>query len=298
MTPHWIAAPFTVVDGGLSTALEVLGHHPAGMLWTAQLVIDRPEVMVAAHRSFVDAGADLVISSSYQASVAGFEAAGLDAADARRALAATTELARRSGARFVAASIGPFGAALGDGSEYHGRYDATWTSVRAFHRARLEVLADTGPDLFAIETIPSVAEAEIVLDELARVTATSAWLSMTCTDEHTTCAGDPIEAAATLADAAEPVAAFGVNCTDPRFVSALLRSAASSTTMPLLAYPNHGRAWDAEHKCWVGDAAERVADRAAEWLELGVRLVGGCCGVGPEGIARLAGLREARGSSD
>jgi homocysteine S-methyltransferase len=291
MTPDWVIEPFTVVDGGLSTALEALGHHATGLLWTAQLVVDRPDVIVAAHRTFVDAGADVIISSSYQASVAGFQAAGLDAVSARRALASTTDLARRSGARFVAASIGPFGASLGDGSEYHGRYDASWADVRAFHRARFEVLADTAIDLFAIETVPTLAEAEIVLDELARATSSAAWLSMTCGDERLTCGGDPIEVAAALAASVEQVAAFGVNCTDPRFVSALLRRSASSTAMPLLAYPNHGRAWDAERKCWVGEDGNHLADLASEWLDLGARLLGGCCGVGADGVARLAEVR-------
>ena len=194
----------------------------------------------------------------------------------------------------MAASIGPFGAALGDGSEYHGRYDATWADVRTFHRARFEVLADTEADLFAIETMPTVAEAEIVLDELAHATSSKAWLSMTCVDERVTCGGDAIDAAAALADAADQVAAFGVNCTDPTFVTGLLRRSATATSLPLLAYPNHGRAWDAAHKCWVGEAGDQLADRAAEWRSVGARLLGGCCGVGADGVARLVDVRAGR----
>jgi homocysteine S-methyltransferase len=295
MTPDWIRQPFTVVDGGLSTALADLGHRPEGLLWTAQLVIDRPEVVVRAHRTFVDAGADVIISASYQASVDGFIAAGLGAPAARAALASTTGLARRSGAPFVASSIGPFGAALGDGSEYHGRYAAGWDEVRAFHRSRLQVLADTAPDLFAIETIPSAIEVEIVLDELLRATQLPAWLCVTCVDGRSTCGGDAIESVARLASAAPNVAAFGVNCTDPRHVTDLLQRAASATSLPLVAYPNHGRAWDAQRKCWVGDHTDQLTHRVGEWVQHGARLIGGCCGVGAGDVARLVAARTALG---
>lgn len=289
----WRVEPFAVVDGGLSTALELLGHRPTGLLWTAQLVLDAPDVVVAAHRSFVEAGADIVITASYQASVEGFVAAGADASRARAALASTTALARRSGARVVAASIGPFGASLGDGSEYHGRYDADWATVRRFHRRRFEVLADTGPDLFAIETIPGRAEAEIVLEELAGASPLPAWVSYSCRDEATTCAGDPFDAAIATAVESPQVVAAGLNCTDPRHVERLLSLAAGATALPLVAYPNHGRAWDAAHECWIGEGDGDLGDRAPAWWRAGARLIGGCCGIGPDGVRALVAAREA-----
>lgn len=270
----------------------MLGHRSTGLLWTAQLVIDHPDVVVQAHRSFVEAGAEVIISASYQASVDGFVHAGLDRGAAVRALASTTALARRSGAEFVAASIGPFGASLGDGSEYHGRYAASWDEVRAFHRSRLEVLADTGPDLFAIETIPGRVEAEIVLDELARASAAPAWLCVSCRDEDTTCAGDPIGVIADVAEAGANVVAVGVNCTDSRHLTPLLRAARLSTELPFVVYPNHGGTWDAAGECWVGGGGDELVPRVAEWVALGARLIGGCCGVGPDGVARIAAVRD------
>lgn len=286
--------PFAVLDGGLSTALELLGHRPSGLLWTAQLVVDQPQVITAAHRSFVEAGADIVISSSYQASVAGFGRAGLSPAAATRALLSTTELARLSGVRYVAASIGPFGATLGDGSEYHGSYAASWDEVRSFHRQRLEVLADSGADLFAIETIPGVIEAEIVLDELRRVSDRPAWLSVSCRSATHTCAGDEIGVVAELAGRASNLVAVGVNCTDPRFVGELLRSCRAATDLPLVAYPNHGRLWHAEQERWIGDDGDdHVGHRVAEWFATGARFIGGCCGVGPAGVREVAAARSA-----
>lgn len=286
--------PFAVVDGGLSTALEELGEQPGGLLWTASALVDRPEVITAAHRRYVDAGADVVISASYQASEVGFTAAGCSATEARRLLASTTDLARASGARWVAASIGPFGACLADGSEYHGRYDASWSDVERFHRDRLAVLVDTNPDLFAIETMPSRAEAEIVVQALRSLTAAPAWVSFTCADGERTVSGD------VFADAAAVVAPFvqsvGVNCTAPHHVESLLRSTAGllPTEMPLVAYPNHGAAWDAEHRCWLGPTGGLdLVGHVPAWLAAGARLVGGCCGVGSAGVRALAALRGA-----
>ena len=282
--------PFTLIDGGLSTVLEEMGEHPSGLLWTAAVLVDRPEVITAAHRRYVDAGADVVITSSYQASEPGFVAAGLSTTEARRLLASTTAVARAAGPSVVACSVGPFGAYLGNGSEYTGRYSASWAEVRAFHRARLQVLVDTAPDVFAIETIPSLAEAEIVVEELRALTDASAWLTFTCADEAHTCSGDVF--ANSVAAVAPALSAVGVNCTDPSFVQPLLRSL--TTDLPLVAYPNHGAIWDGDHKCWSGAAGGvEFAGLVPTWFAAGARLIGGCCGVGTGGIAALAELRRS-----
>jgi homocysteine S-methyltransferase len=286
--------PFTLIDGGLSTMLEEMGEQPSGLLWTAAALIDRPQVITAAHRRFVEAGADVIITSSYQASEAGFIAAGLTATDARRVLASTTAVARAAQPAVVACSVGPFGACLGDGSEYHGSYDASWQEVRAFHRARLEVLVDTGPDVFAIETMPSSAEACIVVEELRALTDAPAWLTFTCVDGVHTCSGDLFADA--VAAVVPALTAVGVNCTAPAFVEPLLRSAPGE--LPLVAYPNHGARWDGEHKCWLGPTGgSDLPGYVPAWLAAGARLIGGCCGVGTAATAALADMRRAMGAA-
>ena len=294
MTAALVRAPFTVLDGGLSTALEELGEQPKGLLWTATTLLDRPELITAAHRLYVDAGADVVITSSYQASEAGFVAAGCTPGEARRVLASTTEVARASGASLVACSVGPYGAYLGDGSEYRGDYAASWSEVRAFHRARLEVLVDTAPDVFAIETIPTRAEAEIVVQELRALTDAPAWVSFTCLDNMHTCGRDVFaEAVAAVAPA---VGAVGLNCTAPGLVAPLLQSLqAAAVELPYVVYPNHGAAWDGEHKCWIGPTGGlEIPSLAPSWMAAGAALIGGCCGVGSAGIRALAALRDSR----
>lgn len=290
-----LASPFTVLDGGLSTVLEELGEQPGGVLWTASALVERPELLVAAHRRFVEAGAEVVISASYQASVGGLMSSGVSEREARRLVASTTDLARQAGAPVVAASVGPYGALLADGSEYHGRYTVTWDDVRAEHRQRIELLATTDADVFGIETMPSAAEAALVAAEVRRCTDRPMWVSFTCVDGERTVAGDFIgDAARAVLDATDgAVDAIGTNCTAPRFVAALLGHLAEAAPgIPLVAYPNHGAAWDARDKRWIGghNPSEFTA-HIEDWVAQGARLIGGCCGVGSDGVRAIAGRR-------
>jgi S-methylmethionine-dependent homocysteine/selenocysteine methylase len=308
MTGPLVRHPFTVVDGGLSTALEQAGHTLGDALWTARFLADDPRALVDAHRAYLRAGADVVITASYQASVEGFVAAGHTTDEARRLIASSTEVARRAVEAhlaeregtgtgvtpLVAASVGPYGATLHDGSEYHGLYDASWSDVRRFHVERLAVLADSGPDLVAVETIPSIAEAEIVVEALTAHPGLTGWVTFSCRDGQSTCHGEPVGTAAVTVAGSDQVVAVGVNCTAPEHVEAVLRS--MSTVLPdgfpLVAYPNHGRAWDAVSGCWLGpDGGIDVQGHVQQWLAAGARLIGGCCGIGPAGIAELAGSR-------
>lgn len=286
--------PFTLIDGGLSTVLEEMGEQPRGLLWTAAALLDRPHLLTAAHRRYVEAGAEVIITASYQASEAGFVGAGCTPEQARRLLALTTEVARAADPLQVACSVGPFGACVGDGSEYHGRYQASWAEVRAFHRSRLEVLTSTGPDVYAIETMPSLAEAHIVVEELRALTDAPAWVTFTCVDDVKTCSGDVFADA--VAAVAPAVSAVGVNCTSPAYVEGLLLAARTATAaaLPLVAYPNHGARWDGEHKCWLGPTGGNdLVGYVPDWLAAGARLIGGCCGVGTQAIALLSALRES-----
>lgn len=296
-------AAVTVLDGGLSTALAARGHDLDHPLWTARLLLDRPDELVAAHLDFLRAGAGVVITSSYQASRRGFAALGLDGAAADAALRATTALARRAVARHasetggrpapVAASVGPYGAVLADGSEYTGRYDVGHAGLVEFHAERLAVLVDSRPDLLAVETLPGAAEAAAVAEALARVAARPdgaspppVWVSFTCPSGTHTAAGDRVEDAVAAARSVPGLAMVGVNCTAPDQVAALLGRIGAVADLPLVAYPNSGQTWDAAAKRWRGEAHAGF-DAIDDWVALGARLVGGCCGVGPDGIAAL-----------
>jgi homocysteine S-methyltransferase len=287
-----------VVDGGLSTALEEAGHRLDGKLWTARLLVDDPDAIVEAHLAFLRAGARLLVTSSYQASVEGFVAAGIAPGEAVVLLQRTTALAVAARRQFaevdpagtadilIAASVGPYGATLADGSEYRPVAIDDAGLVR-FHAPRLRLLVETEPDLLAIETIASAREARVILAALDGLPAIPAWVTFTCRDAGTTWGGDPIEEAVAAVVDSPAVIAVGVNCTAPADVAPLLARIGRATDLPLVAYPNGGQGWNAREKAWDGPAHGFSAAEVATWIELGARYVGGCCGAGPESIAML-----------
>lgn len=295
-----LAAGPWALDGGLATELEARGHDLTGDLWSARVLREDPDAVRGVHAAYFRAGATVGTSASYQVSRSGFERAGLDAAQADRALARSVALVREardevraggvSAPMLVAASVGPYGATLHDGSEYRGRYEIAYADLVAFHRERLDVLAAAGPDLLAIETIPDLVEAQALLEVLADHPDLPAWLAYSCADGATTCAGQPFAEAVAVAVAAPTVRAVGVNCTPPEHVAALLAAAASARAgRPYVVYPNAGRVWDGAASQWRGDGTDRLPAAAVlQWHNLGAALVGGCCGLGPAAIAAIA----------
>ena len=287
-----------VSDGGLASTLETRGHDLSDALWSARLLLDRPDEIVAVHRAFLRAGASIITTASYQASFEGFAARGLDRADTKHLLRRSVELARRACAesddgrpRWVAASIGPYGAMLADGSEYRGRYGRSIAELTAWHRPRLDVLADTQPDLLALETIPDTDEAEALLAAVAGLKI-PAWLSYSIIGNRTR-AGQPLAGAFALAATTPQIVAVGVNCCAPNDVAEAIATAHTVTGKPVIAYPNSGEDWNSSRRRWVG-ASRFSPDDAAQWITEGARIVGGCCRVGPSEIAALALAISAR----
>ncbi|MFI2671296.1 homocysteine S-methyltransferase [Streptomyces albidoflavus] len=287
-----------VVDGGLSEQLAVQGNDLSDALWSARLLADAPGEVVAAHRAYYAAGAEVAITASYQATFEGFARRGVGRAAAARLLGASVELARRAadearevdgvaGPLWVAASAGPYGAMLADGSEYRGRYGLSVAELERFHRPRLEVLAAAGPDVLALETVPDVDEARALL-RAVRGLGAPAWLSYSVAGGRTR-AGDRLADAFALAADAPEVVAVGVNCCDPREVEPAVRLAAQVTGKPVVAYPNSGEHWDATARAWRG-SAQPLAGLADEWVAAGARLVGGCCRVGAGAVREVAGV--------
>ena len=292
------------IDGGLASELEARGHDLAGTLWSARLLRDDPAAIRDVHATYFSSGATVGISASYQASRSGFERHGSTADEADRMLALSVALVREArdaaasaGATqpmLVAASVGPYGATLHDGSEYHGRYGVAHDDLVAFHRERLDVLAAAAPDLLAIETVPDLDEARAVVEALQGYDV-PAWLSFSCADDATTCAGQPIEDAAALVVAAPTLDAIGINCTKPEHVGGLVaRIRAVQPDLPIVVYPNAGRVWDGVASVWLGDGTDVLPRNAvASWFDSGVSLVGGCCGLGPAAITDIVAVAAA-----
>jgi homocysteine S-methyltransferase len=267
-----------------------MGHDLADALWSARLLADAPEEIVAAHAAFYRAGADIATTASYQASFAGFADRGISRSEAERLLRRSVELARLAGeveggeTRIVVASIGPYGATLADGSEYRGDYGLSKQQLRDFHLPRMEVLAESRPDVLALETIPDVFEAEVLVEAVAEI-GIPAWLSYTV-DGGKTRAGQSLAEAFALAES-DAITSVGVNCSAPGEVLPALEIAREATPKPLIAYPNSGESWDPDHRTWIG-ATHLSAEQAREWHAAGAKIIGGCCRVPPEEITALA----------
>jgi homocysteine S-methyltransferase len=295
-----LAAGPVVLDGGLSTEVERAGHSVAGALWSAALLREAPEAVRAAHEAFFAAGAQVATTACYQASFEGFAAVGTGADEVAALLRRSVELAREAAGdvpgRWVAASVGPYGATLAGGQEYTGEYArpgadgaSAVAALRRWHRPRLEVLAAAGADVLAVETLPAAAEAEALIAEVAEL-GVPAWISLTtvsCPDGtvRTRLGEDAREVFAWARDVPE-VIAVGVNCTDPAGVGPAVRVAAQASGRPVVVYPNSGEDWDGTTRQWRG--APRFSPAALrDWVTHGARLGGGCCRVGPTQITAI-----------
>jgi homocysteine S-methyltransferase len=280
-----------VLDGGLSNQLEAAGYDLGDALWSARLLAEAPEAVTRAHLAYFEAGASVAITASYQATFEGFARYGVDRDRTAGLLVSSVELAREAVRRarergvsrplWVAASAGPYGAMLADGSEYRGRYGLSVAELADFHRPRLEVLAAARPDVLALETVPDTDEARALL-RAVRGLGVPAWLSYTVAGTRTR-AGQPLEEAFALAAEAEEIVAVGVNCCAPADVEHAVALAAEVTGKPVVAYPNSGETWDAEAAAWTG-AVTFTPEAVRGWRRAGARLIGGCCRVGPEGV--------------
>jgi len=276
------------LDGGLSTALENNGNKLTTSLWTGELIRTNPAQITKAHLDFINAGAQIIITSSYQLSYTGCGARGWSEDETNQALIASTLLAKNavieSGKDVkVAASVGPYGASLADGSEYKGNYGVSKQVLKDFHAKRLEILISTSPDYLALETMPDTFEVEVLLDLLTDCPIPF-WISYSCKEGNQTNAGQDFQSAVELAQSAMAV---GINCTKPELITDLLSSAKSDK--PYVVYPNSGRIWDAENKVWTGSASIGFSDElVSQWIKAGAEIVGGCCGIGAAEIEQLA----------
>ena len=287
-----------MLDGGLATELENRGADLNDNLWSAKMLIDAPEMIRQVHVDFLKAGADIIATASYQASFEGFAQAGYGHGQAERLMQLSVDLAllareafwahdeyrRRRMRPLVAASIGPYGACLHDGSEYHGNYGLEKDALIDFHRPRMQVLAAAGIDLFAFETIPSLLEAEALLELMQEFPDKCAWLSFSCRDGGQVSHGERFSDCVALADGSEQIVGVGLNCTAPEYATELLKSADGLNT-PLAVYPNSGEHWNPDGNQWTGEECTTMP--VLDWYDSGARLIGGCCRTSIDEITRM-----------
>ncbi len=288
-----------VLDGALATELERRGCDISGPLWSAHVLDSAPNAIAAVQLDYLRAGADCIATASYQVSAHGYRELGRDPIEAERALRQSVRIAQQVREEYthesprrtwIAASLGPWGAALHNGAEYHGRYDIGFEPLVAFHAERIAVLADTAADLIAFETIPSIEEARAILLALARTPDLSAWLSFTCRDALRVAHGEPLAECAAVLSSSPQIVAIGINCTPPGLITTLIAEArrGAGGQKPVIVYPNSGETWNPRTRAWEGRSdIAAFSELAREWYAAGAQAVGGCCRTGPAHIAAV-----------
>ncbi len=291
-----------ILDGGLATELEARRHSLDDPLWSAKILLEKPDAIRQVHRDYLHAGADCIISASYQASLPGLMARGLSAAEAAVLIRFSVQLALEARDQFwafmanrrqrlrplVAASVGPYGAYLADGSEYTGAYDLDEAGLLAWHRPRWDILAKSGSDLLACETIPSLAEGKALRHLLLQTPKMPAWMSFTCQDGQRISDGTPLAECVQLLNDVPNLVAVGINCTPPRFLPDLITAVRSNSDKLIIVYPNSGEQYDAETHQWLGQSnPTEFGTISREWRKMGALLVGGCCRTGPAHIQQI-----------
>jgi homocysteine S-methyltransferase len=290
-----------VLDGGMATELERRSCDISGPLWSAHVLDTAPEKVAQVHLDYLRAGADCISTVSYQVSAMGYAELGRRGAEAENALRQSLAIAeaareeyRRESDRptFIASSLGPYGAALHNGAEFHGCYDAGFEELVAFHAERLAVIAETGVDLVALETVPSLEEGQAIAAALAEFPHLRAWVSFTCKDSAHVAHGELLADCAGLLEETASVVAVGINCTAPHLMESLIAEAKTGTAKPIFVYPNSGELWDAANRRWYGrSSVAEFAEMARNWYAVGAHAVGGCCRTTPAHIRAVAELR-------
>ena len=294
---QWInEQDIVILDGSMSRLLEEQGLEINHRLWTALALVEQPEAIYQVHKQYFDAGANVAITASYQATVKSFENVGYSEKQAIAYIERSVTLAKKAKqdskggqAKWIAGSIGPYGAYLSDGSEYTGAYQISDYELKDFHEERIKALIASGVDVLAIETIPRLDELRVILNIIAVINF-PVWVSISLKDTAHLANGDSLADFQQLVEQDQNVIAYGINCVSPQLVAPVIENLSVAATKPLVAYPNSGAIFDAVTKTWSEEiSVEQVFSTDARcWHQKGAKLIGGCCCSTEHDIARLA----------
>jgi homocysteine S-methyltransferase len=294
--------PIMIIDGAMATELENYGCNLNDRLWSAKILMENPNLIKQVHTDYFIAGADCAITASYQATIEGYRERGLTEDEAIGLIKKSVQIAIKSRDEFwrnienqnsrpkpiVAASVGPYGAFLADGSEYRGNYLLNEDELVAFHRQRIRILVEAGADILACETIPCLIEAKAITRVLKEFPEIYAWISFSAKDELHISNGEKIADCAEWLEGEKQVAAIGINCSSPKFIESLIKEIKGKTSKPIIVYPNTGEEYDAMSKQWNEVApTKQFATSTQRWYEAGAKIIGGCCRTQPEDIRAI-----------
>ncbi len=296
-----------ILDGGLATELEHRGFDLNDPLWSGKILLENPDVIRQVHLDYLYAGADCIITATYQTTFQGLKARGLTQTESAELMRLAVRLALEARDEFwsvktnhtnrerplVAASVGPYGAYLADGSEYRGDYGLTVDELADFHRPRWNLLAQTDADFLLCETVPSLLEAQayhqLVTESAEGQSMVKAALCFTFNNSQSISDQTKLSNIQSLLFDYANFVGVGVNCTPPQYLPEIINQFQEQTSLPIIAYPNSGETWDAQAHCWHGTThPEEFGTAVREWRRMGAALIGGCCRTGPKHIRAIS----------
>lgn len=271
-----------VADGATGTMLQAAGL-PAGMPSEAW-VLDRSAEILSLHRAYLEAGSDIILTTTFGGTRIRLNAAGLDARVAeinRRA----AELAREAAGddRYVAGDVGPSGELLAP----LGRL--TYTAAVDLFAEQTEALAAGGADVIYIETMSDLAEAKAAIEGAQRACELPVFCTFSFDTRGRTSMGvSPVQAVQAIAEM--NVQAMGANCghAPEEIVDILAEMRAAVPTAKLIAKPNAGVPRMVKRQAVYDAGPDRMAVLARQYVRQGVQIVGACCGSTPAHIAAIA----------
>ena len=288
-----------VLDGAMSTPLERLGADTNNDLWTAKALIDNEELVYEVHKMYFEAGADLIITDTYQANVQAFEKVGYSEKEARNLIKKAVKIAQKARDdyenktgkhNYIAGTIGPYGAYLANGSEYRGDYELSVEEYQQFHLPRIEELVNAEVDILAIETQPKLDEVLAILELLKeKYPQQKVYVSYTLSDDDTISDGTPLPRAIHALEDYSQVIAVGINCVKLELVEPALKNMKEITDKHLIVYPNSSAVYNPKSKTWSQTKTSATFEELIpNWYEAGARIIGGCCTTGPKEIKAVA----------
>ncbi|KAI6176809.1 Homocysteine S-methyltransferase 1 [Aphelenchoides bicaudatus] len=285
-----------ILDGGMGSLIEYLGYDCSSTdAWGSGANLTHPECVVQAHKEFINAGADILLTNTYQANIKRLSKS-LGKEEALQCVENGVNLAKQAADGHqvsIFGSIGPFATYFCDGSEYTGAYmnDPTFNKnlVRHYYEQQVRALHNTGIRFFTFETVPTLAEAIYARDVLEEI-ACDGIIAAVCKDEFHLANGDRFSDFVKELSESPRVKAIGINCTSPEYVKSLLQVGAPHLRdKAFVVYPNSGEKYDGLSKEFYGNVRiARIIEELDDWIKLGVKVIGGCCRVKPEDIRLIA----------
>lgn len=292
-----------IIDGAFGTELERKGYDINDSLWSAKFLMEKPEAIGEVHKDYLEAGSDCITTASYQATFEGFMKRGMSEQEAKELIQSSIKIAQNVRDIFwndvknhtkrqkplVAASVGPYGAYLADGSEFRGNYGLSVEALMDFHQKRLATLIEAKPDLLACETIPCLIEAQALCKLLEAFPTMYAWVSFSAKDGVHINSGESMRECAQFLDTQKQIIAIGINCTAPHYIESLIGEIKAVSSKPIIVYPNGGATYNALTKTWDGlSKSTSYGKMTYVWHKKGASIIGGCCQTTPFDIAQIA----------